>query len=124
MVIFASLLRAALLWPPAHAGKASSATRIVVRVDILTPILLFGLRSWPQAVYALRADFSLPYKSPMFTLVDAGGAGENRTHDRGFADLGLTTWLPRQIVHLKRRAQTKSPCRCRASKKIGARDWD
>ena len=24
-----------------------------------------------------------------------GGAGENRTHDRGFADLGLTTWLPR-----------------------------
>src|SRR5208337_4932886 len=29
-----------------------------------------------------------------------GGAGENRTHDRGFADLGLTTWLPRQIVSL------------------------
>src|SRR5512146_1714247 len=24
-----------------------------------------------------------------------GGAGRNRTGDRGFADLGLTTWLPR-----------------------------
>ena len=30
---------------------------------------------------------------------DFGGAGENRTHDRGFADLGLTTWLPRRLAH-------------------------
>ena len=34
----------------------------------------------------------------------AGGAGENRTHDRGFADLGLTTWLPRRKSRLKRKA--------------------
>src|SRR3989442_14514721 len=27
-----------------------------------------------------------------------GGAGDNRTHDRGFVDLGLTTWLPPQIA--------------------------
>ena len=26
-----------------------------------------------------------------------GGAGRNRTADRGFADLGLTTWLPRLL---------------------------
>lgn len=26
---------------------------------------------------------------------DFGGAGENRTPDKGFADLRLTTWLPR-----------------------------
>src|SRR3974390_317410 len=25
----------------------------------------------------------------------SGGAGRNRTADRGFADLGLTTWRPR-----------------------------
>src|SRR5512135_3561016 len=30
-----------------------------------------------------------------FGVQKVGGAGENRTHDRGFADLGLTTWLPR-----------------------------
>src|ERR1041385_460482 len=28
--------------------------------------------------------------------VEIGGAGRNRTGDGGFADLGLTTWLPRQ----------------------------
>jgi hypothetical protein len=33
-----------------------------------------------------------------------GGAGENRTHDRGFADLGLTTWLPRRKSRLKQKA--------------------
>ena len=27
-----------------------------------------------------------------------GGAGRNRTGDRGFADPGLTTWLPRLIT--------------------------
>jgi hypothetical protein len=27
--------------------------------------------------------------------VETGGAGRNRTGDGGFADLGLTTWLPR-----------------------------
>ncbi len=27
----------------------------------------------------------------------SGGAGRNRTGDRGFADLGLTTWLPRRL---------------------------
>src|SRR5579862_8588220 len=26
-----------------------------------------------------------------------GGAGRNRTADRGFADLGLTTWRPRRL---------------------------
>ena len=26
-----------------------------------------------------------------------GGAGRNRTDDKGFAVLGLTTWLPRLI---------------------------
>ena len=44
----------------------------------------------------------------MLVRDEIGGAGENRTHDRGFADLGLTTWLPRLIVHqnetLKRKA--------------------
>jgi hypothetical protein len=40
-----------------------------------------------------------------------GGAGENRTHDRGFADLGLTTWLPRRF--LKTQAKQK-PRRGRA----------
>lgn len=31
-----------------------------------------------------------------------GGGGQNRTDDRGFADLGLTTWLRLQnLVNLK-----------------------
>ncbi len=33
----------------------------------------------------------------------AGGAGRNRTADRGFADLGLTTWLPRRYTKNPRR---------------------
>jgi hypothetical protein len=44
MVIFASLLRTvwlALLWPPAHAGKVSSASKIAISVDDLIFILLF-----------------------------------------------------------------------------------
>jgi hypothetical protein len=48
--------------------------------------------------------------------VEIGGAGENRTHDRGFADLGLTTWRPRRILQLKPYPKTKSPCRYRASR--------
>ncbi len=37
--------------------------------------------------------------SPKIDLMAAafGGAGRNRTADRGFADLGLTTWRPRRL---------------------------
>src|SRR5277367_4525299 len=41
----------------------------------------------------------------VWVMYKVGGAGENRTHDRGFADLGLTTWLPRPVQQaLKRKA--------------------
>jgi hypothetical protein len=40
-----------------------------------------------------------------------GGAGENRTHDRGFADLGLTTWLPRPHSRLKQLLKRKALAR-------------
>ena len=46
--------------------------------------------------------------------INAGGAGENRTHDRGFADLGLTTWLPRLIKHQNGRSHGISPAGSRA----------
>ena len=30
--------------------------------------------------------------SPLSKVIDLRGTGENRTHDKGFAVLGLTTW--------------------------------
>src|SRR5262252_7564652 len=44
-----------------------------------------------------RAVSGPPFIMPNGKIED-GGAGENRTHDRGFADLGLTTWLPRHSI--------------------------
>jgi integrase len=41
------------------------------------------------------AELALNGSQGQLTCSKIGGAGENRTHDRGFADLGLTTWLPR-----------------------------
>jgi|HubBroStandDraft_1064217.scaffolds.fasta_scaffold35112_4 hypothetical protein len=68
------------------------------------------------------AELALDGSQGQLSCSKIGGAGENRTHDRGFADLGLATWLPRRIVRYKRHAETgtlkrKALARCRGFKK-------
>ena|GEM_PF-2287674 len=61
--------------------------------------LLRALRRWIQSAFARAAGYcgTLFFGAKHSFDEKDGGAGRNRTDDRGFAVLGLTTWRPRHL---------------------------
>ncbi len=57
------------------------------------------MNCWGTGAYLLESKYLHPMQLGSARATRSaqkdGGAGRNRTGDRGFADLGLTTWLPR-----------------------------
>jgi hypothetical protein len=64
-----------------------------------------------------------------FFVKGDGGAGRNRTDDRGFAVLGLTTWRPRHLKSIREkrsRKHTRSSefCPERSLSRFALSTWD
>ena len=64
-----------------------------------------------------------------FLVKGDGGAGRNRTDDRGFAVLGLTTWRPRHLKSIRgkrSRKHTRSSefCLERSLSRFALSAWD
>ena len=92
----------------AHGGEREPAAEILSAAKDLKQLEAFsrreraahgGEREPAAEILSRQAKDLVPSRSPM----KAGGAGRNRTGDRGFADLGLTTWLPRLGKNPRRR---------------------
>src|SRR5271168_2285357 len=63
-----------------------------------------------SCIEILRRSFACPMG--MLQIKNFGGAERNRTADKGFADLCLTTWRPRHRVNpelLRQRPRARGP---------------